>query len=209
MKIAAIHKLALEEVKVVKYARYRDHRGFFSEHYRKSDFANHPDLVFMRGVEFQQCNESWSRSGTVRGLHFQWNPYQGKLVRTLSGHMIDLVMDIRKGSPRFGKIIAYDMPARRDADYSEWIWVPPGFAHGNYFTEESHIEYFCSGEYSPGCEAGISPLAPDIDWSLCDPALKQGFDKISPQTALITDKDRNGYTLAAWQENPNSDRFLW
>ncbi len=163
----------------------------------------------MKGVDFPQCNESWSRAGTVRGLHFQWNPFQGKLVRTLSGHMVDLVMDIRKGSPNFGKIIAYDMPARGEAAYGEWIWVPPGFAHGNFFKQDTHIEYFCSGEYSPGCEAGISPLAPDIDWSLCDPVLKGWFDDIAPATSLITDKDRNGYTLARWLQAPGSDYFIY
>ena len=97
----------------------------------------------------------------------------GKLVRTLSGRMVDMILDIRKGSTTFGKIIAYDMPSEHEADYNEWIWVPPGFAHGNFFTEDSTIEYFCSGEYSPGCEAGISPLAADIDWSLCEGSLKE------------------------------------
>ena len=94
----------------------------------------------------------------------------GKLVRTLTGRMVNLIIDIRKGSPTFGKMIGYDMPGRLDAEFAEWIWVPPGFAHGNLFTEDTLIEYFCSGEYSQGCEAGISPLSLDIDWSLCAPA---------------------------------------
>src|SRR5579883_2717712 len=103
----------------------------------------------------------------------------GRLVRTLPGRRVALVLDIRKGSPTFGKIIAHDMPARPSNDWNEWIWVPPGFAHGNMFPEESAIEYFCSGEYSPGCEAGISPLAADIDWSLCDAGLRECFKKIT------------------------------
>jgi dTDP-4-dehydrorhamnose 3,5-epimerase len=133
----------------------------------------------------------------------------GKLVRTLSGRMTDMVLDIRKGSPTFGKIIAYDMPARTDADFGEWIWVPPGFAHGNYFREITHIEYFCTGEYSPGCEAGISPVATDIDWSFCDPELKREFHSVAYADPLMTDKDRNGHSLASWVSNPNSDRFLF
>jgi dTDP-4-dehydrorhamnose 3,5-epimerase len=209
VKIVTVKSFALPGVFMIRYARFRDHRGYFTEHFRKSDFQRHPDLGFMKGVEFVQCNESWSKSGTVRGLHFQWNPYQGKLVRTLSGHMVDLVMDIRKGSPNFGELIAYDMPASREADYGEWIWVPPGFAHGNFFAEDTHIEYFCTGEYSPGSEAGISPLAPDIDWSLCDPELKRLFDRIATTTTLMTDKDRNGYSLSTWRGDPNSDRFIY
>jgi len=163
----------------------------------------------MRGIKFVQANESYSRKGTVRGLHFQWNPYVGKLVRTLSGRMVDMVLDIRKGSPTFGKIICYDMPATCDEDHSEWIWVPPGFAHGNFFTEDTIIEYFCSGQYSPGYEAGISPLAPDIDWSLCDPEFKRMFDQIAPSTNLITDKDKNGFSVSGWKADKRSENFIY
>jgi dTDP-4-dehydrorhamnose 3,5-epimerase len=209
MKILHVRDLEFAEVKVIRYGRFADHRGFFSEHFRKSDFMTHPQLQFFKGVEFYQCNESYSKPGTIRGLHFQWNPHMGKLVRTLHGRMIDMVLDIRKGSPTFGKIIGYDMPANPQAEFCEWIWIPPGFAHGNYFTEESHIEYFCSGEYSPGCEAGISPLAADIDWSLCHPELKQGFDKIASANPLMTDKDRDGFTLSSWLDNPNSSQFVF
>jgi dTDP-4-dehydrorhamnose 3,5-epimerase len=208
MKILDVKTLELEDVKIIRYARFVDHRGFFSEHFRKSDFNGHPQLGFMKGIEFSQCNENFSKPGTIRGLHFQWNPYMGKLIRTLRGRMVDMVLDIRKGSPTLGKIICYNMPAAPDADFCEWIWVPPGFAHGNFYTEEAHIEYFCSGEYSPDCEAGISPLAGDIDWELCNSELKQEFDSIAALDPLMTDKDRNGYSLASWISNPNSDQFV-
>lgn len=206
MKILEVRALDIPDVKVIRFGRYLDQRGYFSEHFRKSELAA---LDFLEGVDFFQCNESYSRPGAVRGLHFQWSPYMGKLVRTLSGRMVDMVLDIRKGSPSFGKAIAYDMPARPEADFDEWIWVPPGFAHGNYFDRESRIEYFCSGEYNPRCEAGVSPLAADIDWSLCDPALKQGLDRIVSGTPLLSEKDRNGHTLASWLKNPDSDRFVF
>jgi dTDP-4-dehydrorhamnose 3,5-epimerase len=209
MKILEVKDLPIADVKVIRYARFVDPRGYFTEHFRKSDFKNHPQMHFMEGIEFRQCNESRSKPGTVRGLHFQWNPYMGKLVRTLTGRMVDMALDIRKGSPTFGKVLAYDMPADPDADFGEWIWVPPGFAHGNYFTATSHIEYFCSGEYSPGCEAGISPLAADIDWALCDPGLKKEFDDIAFARSLMSDKDRNGHSLSSWIDNPNSDLFSW
>jgi len=123
--------------------------------------------------------------------------------------MVDLFLDIRKGSPLFGKAAMYDMPADLNRDYDEWIWVPPGFAHGNYFTQESQLEYFCTGEYSQGCEAVISPLASDIDWSLCDPILKKEFDDIAYRTDLITDKDKNGFTLDLWMKDKRSDNFIY
>ena len=209
MKILGLKTLQIQAIKVIRFARFCDHRGYFTEHYRKGDFKDHPEMAFMKDVEFVQCNESYSQKGTVRGLHFQWNPYMGKLVRTLTGRMIDMVLDIRKGSPTFGKIILYDMPADHKADYHEWIWVPPGFAHGNFFTEDTMIEYFCSGEYSPGCEAGISPLAKDIDWGLCASELKRIFDDIAPSTTLITEKDKNGYTITDWKNCEQSGNFMY
>ena len=208
MKILGVKTLQIKSIKVIKFARFCDHRGYFTEHYRKGDFKDHPEMAFMKDVEFVQCNESYSQKGTVRGLHFQWNPYMGKLVRTLTGRMIDMVLDIRKGSPTFGKIILYDMPADHKADYHEWIWVPPGFAHGNFFTEDTMIEYFCSGEYSPGCEAGISPLADDIDWTVCEPNLKDLFDSIAPLTSLISDKDKNGLSVSEWNRDERSNNFV-
>ena len=207
MKIETATPLAIDSVKVVKFKRFCDHRGYFTESYRKSDFQSHPAMSFMKGVEFVQCSESYSRAGTIRGLHFQWNPYMGKLVRTLSGRMIDIVLDIRKGSPTFGKAIMYDMPADLASDAQEWICVPPGFAHGNVFSQDTVIEYFCSGEYSQGCEAGISPFAPDIDWSLCDRRLKQTFDDIYSSAALVTEKDRNGLSLQQWVSDKRSNNF--
>jgi dTDP-4-dehydrorhamnose 3,5-epimerase len=206
LKIVDVKSLAIPEIKVIRFARFPDHRGYFTEHFRKSDIAA---LPFMTDVEFRQGNESYSKPGTIRGLHFQWNPYMGKLVRTLSGRMTDLVLDIRKGSPAFGKILAYDMPGGPELEYSEWIWVPKGFAHGNYFSEPTTIEYYCSAEYSPGCEGGISPLSADIDWSLCEPGLKSRFDAIVADSPLMTDKDRNGHTLASWTATTTANLFLY
>lgn len=208
MKILSVSALALPDVKIVRFARFADNRGYFTEPYRRSDFDQHPELDFMRGVALPQMNESWSKPGVVRGLHFQWNPFMGKLVRTISGRMVDLFLDIRLGSPTFGLIAAHDMPAADEAPHSEWIWVPPGFAHGNFFTETSRIEYLCSGEYSPGCEAGLSPLAPDLDWTRCDPALKAQFDGLVTSGAIISEKDMAGLTLTAWQADERSKQFV-
>jgi dTDP-4-dehydrorhamnose 3,5-epimerase len=123
--------------------------------------------------------------------------------------MVDLVLDIRRGSPNFGRAIAYDMLSNADEDSNEWIWVPPGFAHGNVFLEDTSIEYFCSGEYSPGNEAGISPLAGDIDWSLCDPGLRETFHEIVSSSSLITDKDKNGLSVSAWEGDERSENFIY
>jgi dTDP-4-dehydrorhamnose 3,5-epimerase len=209
MKLLAAKRLEIPEIKVIRFARFRDERGYFTEHFRRSDLQTNPLTPFMQGVEFVQANESFSRAGTVRGLHFQWDPYMGKLVRTLYGHMVDLVLDIRRGSPTLGKAIAYDMPSRESEDSDEWIWVPPGFAHGNVFLKDTTIEYLCSGEYSPGSEAGISPLAEDIDWSLCDPRLRQTFYSIAASTRLMTEKDREGLSVSAWEKDVRSDKFTY
>ncbi len=209
MKIISVGPLAFPEVQVIRFARFRDHRGYFAEPFRRSDVHDNPLTSFLKHVEFVQANESFSYAGTLRGLHFQWNPYMGKLIRTLQGHMIDLILDVRKGAPTFGKIIAYDMPAQRGGETDQWIWVPPGFAHGNLFLMDTLIEYLCSGEYSMGCEAGIAPLAEDIDWSLCEPGLRQTFRQRINGQVLISDKDKMGLTLAAWKEDDRSRHFLY
>jgi len=198
MKIIEVQKLAISDVLVVKFGRFNDFRGYFTETFRRSDYKTRPDINFLNNIDFVQANESFSKPGVIRGLHFQWNPFMGKMVRTIRGHMIDLVLDIRKGSPYLGKIIACDMPSSPEDETDEWIWVPPGFAHGNFFMEDTIIEYFCTGEYSPGCEAGISPLAEDIDWSLCDPGLKKLFDSAASGTDNMTEKDINGFSLKSW-----------
>lgn len=209
MNIVGVQSLAIPAVKTIRFARFVDHRGYFTEHFRQSDFDSNDATAFLRGVRFVQANESFSRSGTIRGLHFQWNPVMGKLVRTLAGRTIDLFLDVRKGSPTWGKIAAYDLPAATGEAFHDWIWVPPGFAHGLALTEDSLVEYFCSGEYSPGCEASISPLATDIDWSLCDPTLTSIVHDLASGDALISDKDRDGLSLTAWNGDERSENFVY
>jgi dTDP-4-dehydrorhamnose 3,5-epimerase len=209
MKILSVSALGIPDIKVIRFARFCDLRGFFTEPFRKSDFQKHPEMGFLSQASFVQTNESYSHQGVIRGLHFQWNPFMGKLVRTVVGHMVDVVLDIRRGSPYYGRAIAYSMPSQPTADYSEWIWVPPGFAHGNYFLAPTHIEYFCSGEYSPGCEAGICPLADDLDWSLCDPALRRQFAELTAAGGVLSDKDRAGLKLRDWESDPRSANFIY
>jgi len=210
MKILDVRSLAIPEIKVIRFARFADHRGFFSEPFRRSDIDQHPDLRVLSRLPVVQVNESFSKPHVLRGLHFQWNPFMGKLVRTLSGHMVDLVVDIRLGSPTLGKGLMYDLPGSKDANVSEWIWVPPGFAHGNFFLTETLIEYFCTGEYSPGCEAGITPMAGDIDWDLSPAEPRACFTALTDDPRVVlSDKDRQGVTLGAWLADPRSAEFIY
>jgi dTDP-4-dehydrorhamnose 3,5-epimerase len=209
MKILSVTSLPIPDVKIIRFARFSDSRGYFTEPYRKSDFENHPEMGFMKGLQFMQQNESYSKKNVMRGLHFQWNPYMGKMVRTIQGHMIDIVCDIRKESPFYGKVIAYDMPMTIAKDYSEWIWVPPGFAHGNCFPEETTIEYLCTGEYSQGCEAGLLPLAADLDWSLCDASVHEQINNVITSQFILSDKDKAGLTLTDWTNDSRSENFIF
>jgi len=204
MKITAVDSLEIPEVKVITYQRFSDERGYFTEIFRKSDFVNHPEVKISE--EFLQANESHSQKNIIRGLHAQWNPYMGKLVRTVQGHMIDFVMDIRQGSPTFGKIVAQDMPSQWSDNSSCWIWVPVGFAHGNLFLEETTIEYFCTGEYSPDCQVRIQPLSEDIDWSLCKPELRTLFESAKDH-AVLSEEDKQGISLKTWSADPRATNF--
>lgn len=207
MRILEVTHLALPEVAVIRIHRYHDHRGYFAEQLRLSSLHSSEQTSFLRGLSFVQSNESFSRPGTIRGLHFQWNPYQGKLVRVIYGRMLDLAADIRPGSPTFGQIIAYAMAGGEEQPTSEWIWLPPGFAHGICAHEPTLIEYACTGEYNPACEAAISPLAGDLDWSRCDPGLRAAFRRAADGEPLISPKDRGGLTLRAWADDPRSANF--
>jgi dTDP-4-dehydrorhamnose 3,5-epimerase len=204
MNIIQTIQLAIPDIKVIKFKRFTDNRGYFTETYRESDLRRIiPDFNIM------QTNESCSTKNVIRGLHFQWNPYMGKLVRTLYGHMIDLVVDIRIDSPNFGKILGYDMPADKNRDYDEWIWVPVGFAHGNIYLDDSAIEYYVTGSYNPECEMGINPFCKEIDWSIFDTSLQKIFDKIKNSGTLSSDKDKKNISLSDWKNNPNNKYFKY
>ena len=204
MKITNVQTVAIEGVKLINFERFTDKRGFFTETFRVSDFINNELNFFPNGI--MQCNESYSRRNVLRGLHFQWNPNMGKLVRTISGHMVDLILDLRHGSPTQGKIMAFNMPSNSTDGNTSWIWVPEGCAHGNFFLEDSYIEYFCSGSYNGDCEAGVSPFAEDIDWSICDSKLKNLFADLK-DSFIATSKDINGLSVKQWLDREDSKNF--
>lgn len=205
MKILEITELPIPDIKVIKYQRFRDHRGYFTETFRCSDMLT--QTSFFKG-KFLQANESFSYKNTLRGFHFQWNPFMGKLVRPLAGHLIDYAVDIRPESTDFGKIIGYNMPANMSGEQGEWIWVPPGFAHGTLLVEDSLIEYFCTGEYNPDCEAGITLNERYLDWTLCSTHAYRAFRKALQTSEFITEKDKDALTLEGWLKNPDSEEFI-
>jgi dTDP-4-dehydrorhamnose 3,5-epimerase len=139
---------------------FGDHRGFFLETFRQSEFD-----TFCGHHEFVQDNHSGSGQGILRGLHYQLHQTQGKLVRAVVGEVFDVAVDIRKGSPTFGKWIG----AVLSAENRHQLWVPPGFAHGYYVLSEwAEIFYKATDYYAPDWERGIlwNDPAIGIDWPL-------------------------------------------
>ncbi len=175
-----IKALDIAEVLLITPKKHGDERGFFSEIFRAELLADH-------GVEgeFVQDNHVHSAArGVLRGLHFQNPPHaQGKLVRCVRGAILDVAVDMRVGSPTYGKHVAAEISA------SNWtqIWVPPGFAHG-YVTLEPDCEiiYKVTAYYAPAAETGVA-------WD--DPAL--AIDWRLPASELtLSDKDRRNPSLA-------------
>jgi dTDP-4-dehydrorhamnose 3,5-epimerase len=206
MKIESVTKLALPEVKILRFARFPDERGYFTEIYRNVQVA---EALGTAAFEIVQVNESCSLAGVIRGLHAQWNPWQGKMVRPLHGGFIDLALDIRKGSPNYGRIVAHQLRQDPTAMADEWIWVPPGFAHGVVFNDVGTIQYLCTSAWSPGCELSISPAAADLDWSLCDSGLQEQVRGFLRLDIRVNEKDRAGFTLEEWSADPRSNEFTY
>jgi dTDP-4-dehydrorhamnose 3,5-epimerase len=172
----------IPEVLIIEPRVISDARGFFMETYKRSDFAAHGiDEAFVQG------NHSKSSKGILRGLHYQKRPQaQGKLVRVLAGEIYDVAVDIRQGSPTFGKWVASVL----SSENKRMLYVPVGFAHGFCVTsEEAEIFYMTTAEYAPECEAGIR-------WD--DPALMIGWPVMEPQLSsrdlglpFLKDADNN------------------
>ncbi|MCO6416342.1 dTDP-4-dehydrorhamnose 3,5-epimerase [Siccirubricoccus sp. KC 17139] len=159
--------------------RFGDHRGFFLETYSSRDFAalGIPDL-------FVQDNHSLSaQPGTIRGMHFQLPPHpQAKLVRVLRGAILDIAVDIRRGSPTFGQHVAAEL----SADNAQQLYVPVGFAHGFCTLQpDTEVAYKVTDLYAPDCDRGIAWDDPDL-------ALPWPF---GPDAVQLSDKDRRAPRL--------------
>lgn len=157
-----VESTEIPDVRIITPKKFGDHRGFFSETYNQGAFeAAGLDLTFV------QDNHSFSTpKGTLRGLHFQTPPHgQAKLLRVICGAIYDVAVDIRKGSPTYGKWVARTISA---AAWNQ-ILVPVGFAHGFCTIEENtEVLYKVTGKYAPECEGGLTWNDPDlaIDWPL-------------------------------------------
>lgn len=162
--------------------RYGDERGYFSEIFRLDAFsaqAGHRDFV--------QENESLSRRvGTVRGFHYQTRPFaQGKLVRCVAGAILDVAVDIRQGSPTFGKWVSAEL----SRENGRQLWVPAGFAHGFCTVEPDTIVcYKVTHYYNPECDKGLAWNDPAIgvEWSsLANPETLSAKDRVQPKLAEL------------------------
>lgn len=137
----------LPEVLVFAPEVLRDARGYFVETFRAS-WLEEAGIA----AGFVQENQSLSRRGVLRGLHFQWPRAQGKLVRVARGKVFDVAVDVRLGSPDFGAWVGTEL----DGDTHRQVWIPPGFAHGFcVLSEEAEVVYKCTAYYEPAAEAGI------------------------------------------------------
>jgi len=162
-----------EGLQVLTPAVYSDERGFFFESYNSERFEK-------AGLNHQwlQDNQSFSRKGVIRGLHFQKPPHaQAKLVRVLSGRILDVVVDLRSGQPTYGKVFAIELSAENKMQ----LLIPRGFAHGfSVLSETAEVMYKCDGIYNKASELGIKYNDPilKIDW------------QISESEAIVSEKDQ-------------------
>ena len=171
---------SIPDVWVIEPKVYGDYRGYFVETFRQDKFED----ALGHKVNFIQDNESKSSKGVLRGLHFQLPPHaQSKLVRVIEGAVLDVAVDIRKGSPSFGQHVAVEL----SDDNKKQMFIPRGFAHGFVvLTDTATFAYKVDNYYSPECDRGLAfdDIDLNIDWQL------------TKQQLLLSDKDTQQPTLA-------------
>ena len=166
-----------------------DERGFFMEVYKK-------DVFTQAGIaqEFVQDNHSRSAKGIIRGLHFQWEPPMGKLMRVTRGSAFLVAVDIRKGSPTLGKWFGLEV----SEENKKQVYAPAGFARGFCsLSDETEVQYKCTGQYNMECESGIL-------WN--DPAIGIQWPVENP---VLSEKDQHAQTLEQWLATEASDNFMY
>lgn len=165
-------KTDIDGVVIIEPCVFRDQRGYFFESYSKREFDEK-----VRPVDFVQDNESMSTKGVMRGLHFQRPPFtQSKLVRCVKGAVLDVAVDIRKGSPTYGRHVAVELTE----DNHRQFFVPRGFAHGfAVLSDVAVFQYKCDNYYHPEADGGISiaDTSLGIDW------------RIDTKEAILSEKD--------------------
>ncbi|MFM2606157.1 dTDP-4-dehydrorhamnose 3,5-epimerase [Vibrio chagasii] len=163
----------IPDVKIIEPNVFGDERGFFMETWSQKQFE---ELVTGKPTPFVQDNHSKSKKGILRGLHYQTENTQGKLVRVVSGEVFDVAVDIRKGSPTFGQWVGEYL----SAENKRQLWVPEGFAHGFYVTsEEAEFVYKCTDYYNPAAEETLmwDDETIDIKWPFQGVPLLSGKDQ--------------------------------
>src|SRR6202451_3428027 len=182
-----IESRSLGDVVVIVPEMFQDARGFFTETFRADQFR-----ALGLPTEFVQDNHSRSAKGVVRGLHFQWDPPMGKLMRVTAGSAFVVAVDVRKGSPTLGKWFGTEI----SAESRKQIWAPAGFARGFcVLSDYAEIQYKCTGIYNNKGESGIRWDDPEIgiQWPI--------------REVQLSDKDRKAQTLKEWLARPESENF--
>lgn len=175
---------AIADVKIIEPKVFGDERGFFMETFRANEFER-----YCGGRAFVQENHSLSSRGILRGLHYQIQQPQGKLVRVIKGHVFDVAVDLRRSSPTFGQWAGVELSAENKLQ----VWVPEGFAHGFYvMSEEAEFVYKCTDYYAPEHERCLrwNDAFLSIGWPVSHADLRDGLPKLS-------DKDATG---SVWNE---------
>lgn len=184
-----IESRQLGEVVVLVPDVFADDRGFFMETFHAGQFG-----ALGLPAEFPQDNMSRSRRGVIRGLHFQWDPPMGKLMRVTFGSAFLVAVDIRRASPTLGKWFGLEA----SADNRRQVWAPPGFARGFCaLSDYADVQYKCTATYNSKAESGIrwNDPAIRIEWPISNPTLSA--------------KDRDARTLAEWLATPESGHFCY
>jgi dTDP-4-dehydrorhamnose 3,5-epimerase len=177
-----ITRFAIDGPVLIESKIFSDERGFFTERY-KLNFGEELNLP-----NFIQDNFSRSIPNVIRGLHYQWDQPQGKLVTALRGKIYDVAVDIRKNSPTYGQYVQVLL----DGNLAQWFWIPEGFAHGFCVigNDSADVLYKVNAYYNPNCEAGIiyNDLQLNIEWPVTEP--------------LLSSKDKKLQSFSQYSENP-------
>ncbi len=185
-EVVAIH---LGEVKIIHQEAFEDHRGFFMEAYHHDHYR---DLGLP--ADFVQLNHSGSVKNVVRGLHFQWEPPMGKLMRVIRGTAFVIAVDIRKGSPTVGQ---WHGEILSDQNRLQ-MWAPASFARGFcVLSDFAEIQYLCTGMYNGAAESGVlwNDPAIGIEWPVSEP--------------IFSGRDASAQTLAQWLARPEAENFRY
>jgi dTDP-4-dehydrorhamnose 3,5-epimerase len=179
----------MRDVVVLAAKAFEDQRGYFMETYREDQFRE-----LGLPVSFVQDNHSYSRKGVLRGLHFQWEPAMGKLMRVTRGTAFLVAVDLRLGSPTLGKWVGVEA----SAENKKQVWAPASFARGFCaLTDDVEVQYKCTGVYSSKAESAIRWDDPKIgiEWPL--------------REVIVSEKDRDAQTLVQWLASPNARHFSY